>query len=274
MLQMWDEVEHQVWCQLKSGNSYFWFDNWTGFGALYHASGPDHWCDESIKYVDDVVENGAWNEGLLRKLLPEELADHIFDSITPPSDYSMKYKRWRKLETKGKFTMKFAWQYIRKRRDESKLYRFFWVKGVPFKIRFFMWRLWKAKLPLDDWFLRLGFVWNYFGAPAGIKIEGEQLVQVINEWWNKPGNTSLKEIYQAMPDGWIKCNTDGAFRGEFGGASYGVCIRDGIGDLIYAQADVVEEATNNIAEAQAILEAVRYIIQMQFPPCIIETDSS
>lgn len=91
-----------------------------------------------------------------------------------------------------------------------------------------MWRLWKAKLPLDDWFLRLGylrtsrcwccrhlkqeilahvlltspaakFVWNYFGAPVGIRIEGKQLVQVINEWWLKGGNSSLKAVYQAMP---------------------------------------------------------------------------
>ncbi|XP_075097981.1 uncharacterized protein LOC142175293 [Nicotiana tabacum] len=28
--------------------------------------GPDHLCDESIKHVEDVVENGTWNEVLLR----------------------------------------------------------------------------------------------------------------------------------------------------------------------------------------------------------------
>nr|XP_016477417.1 PREDICTED: uncharacterized mitochondrial protein AtMg00310-like [Nicotiana tabacum] len=77
MLKMRDEVEHQVWWKLKNGNSYFWCDNWTGLGALYHTSGPDHWCDDSMKYVDEVVENRAWNEMLLRELLPDELADHI-----------------------------------------------------------------------------------------------------------------------------------------------------------------------------------------------------
>ncbi|XP_070032059.1 uncharacterized protein [Nicotiana tomentosiformis] len=117
--------------------------------ALYHASGPDHWCDESIKYVDDVMENGAWNEELLRELLLEELADHILDSITPPSDYSMNDRPWWKLKTKGQFIVKSAWQYIRKKRYKSKLYMFFWVKGVPFKKSFFMWRMWKAKLPQD-----------------------------------------------------------------------------------------------------------------------------
>lgn len=102
------------------------------------------------------------------------------------------------------------------------------MKGVPSKISFFMWRLWKAKLPLDDWFLRLGyfrtsrcwccrhpkeetlshvfltspeakFVWNCIGAPVGIKTKGKQPVQVINEWWLKSGNSSMKAFYQAMP---------------------------------------------------------------------------
>ncbi|XP_075086276.1 uncharacterized protein LOC142168987 [Nicotiana tabacum] len=242
MLQMRDDVEYQVWWQLKN-----------------------------------VVKNGARNEVLLRELLPNELADHILETITPPSDLSMKDKSAR-------------------------------------------------------------YVWNYYGAPAGIRTDGKQLVQVINEWWSKPINTSLKTVYQVMPSlivwhpwkkrnsgkhgkimsinrlifqittsiqmllkvrsfkgvtsnwldlheklsqhipklrytkvlwelhlvGWIKYITDGA--------SYGFCIRDGIGDIIYAQADAVEDATNNVAEAVAILEALRYITQMQFPPCIIETN--
>ncbi|XP_075087565.1 uncharacterized protein LOC142169583 [Nicotiana tabacum] len=203
--------------------------------------------------------------------------------------------------------------------EESKLYKLFWVKGIPFKISFFMWKLWKAKVPLDDWFLRLGyfttsrcrccgnpeeetlprvfltspaarFMWNYFGAPTWIKTEGKQLVQVIDEWWSKPPNTSLKAVrrpyfkginpnwpdlhekllhhipilrytkvlWKLPLDGWIKCNTDGASRGDNGGVSYGFCIRDGIGDLIYAQADAVHDATNNIGEAHAIFEALRY----------------
>ncbi|XP_019223710.1 PREDICTED: uncharacterized protein LOC109205453 [Nicotiana attenuata] len=65
MLQMRDEVEHQIWWQLKSGNSWFLFDNWTGLGRLYHASGPDHWCDEPYKFVGEVMENGTWNGKLV-----------------------------------------------------------------------------------------------------------------------------------------------------------------------------------------------------------------
>ncbi|XP_070041101.1 uncharacterized protein [Nicotiana tomentosiformis] len=213
-----------------------------------------------------------------------------------------------------------------------------WIQGY---------HIWRKILQMRDdveyqvwWQLKNAarYVWNYYGAPAGIRLDGKQLVQVINEWWSKPINTSLKTVYQVMPSlivwhmwkkrnsgkhgkimsinrliiqittsiqmllkvrifkgvtsnwldlheklsqhmpklrytkvlwelhpvGWIKYITDGA--------SYGFCIRDGIGDIIYAHADAVEDATNNVAEAEAILEALRYITQMQFPPCIIETN--
>lgn len=73
--------------------------------------------------------------------------------------------------------------------------------------------------------------------------------------------------------GWIECNTDGVCRGDTVGASYIFCIRNGICDLKYAQADSIENVTNNIAEAQAILEALRYIIHLQFPQCLTEIDS-
>ncbi|XP_070045332.1 uncharacterized protein [Nicotiana tomentosiformis] len=299
MLQIRDEVEHQVWWQLKNGNAYFWYDNWTGLGALYHASGPDHWCDESIKYVDKVVENGAWNDVLLSQLLPDELADHILETITPPLDLSIKDKPWWKLETKRHFTVKTSRCWCCRNPKEETLPHVFLTSPAA------------------------RYVWNYYGAPSGIRTYRKQLMQLINEWWSKPVNTSLNAVYQAMPSlivwhlwkkknsgkhgksvsinrlifqnstsiqmllkvrrpgfegvtanwpdlheklsqhvpklmytkvlwelphvGWIKCNTDGACRAVNGGASYGFCIRDGIGDIIYAHADVVEDATNNVA---------------------------
>lgn len=83
-----------MWWQFKSGNSFFWYDNWTGLEALYHASGADHWSDESIRYVDEVVKNGAWNDVLLGELLPDDIADHILENITSLADYLVKDKPW------------------------------------------------------------------------------------------------------------------------------------------------------------------------------------
>ncbi|XP_059281358.1 uncharacterized protein LOC132035056 [Lycium ferocissimum] len=67
MIQARELIEHQIWWQLGMGNSQFWFDNWTGMGALYFIV---EGFDESIQNVSDVVENGNWNMTKLNSLLP------------------------------------------------------------------------------------------------------------------------------------------------------------------------------------------------------------
>ncbi|XP_070042708.1 uncharacterized protein [Nicotiana tomentosiformis] len=228
------------------------YNNWAGVGSLYHASGPDHWCDESVKNIHELIENGQWNVDMLRDVLPDELFEHIIETIQPPTFSNIQYKPWWQRESKGKLTVKSARQYVRKRKQENKLYKFIRVKGVSFKVSFFMWRLWKAKLLLDDTFRRWGYV-------------------VTSRCWCCRSTTkeTLAHVffrsllarfiwkYFSLAIGKIKCNTDGACRGN-GRASYAFFIRDGIGDLLYAQAEEIHDATNNVAE---------------LPPCVIETDS-
>lgn len=46
-----------------------------------------------------------------------------------------------------------------RRKDEPRIaYKMIWVKGLPFKIAFFMWKVWKGKLPLDDFMRRIGYL--------------------------------------------------------------------------------------------------------------------
>lgn len=46
--------------------------------------------------------------------------------------------------------IKSTWQYIRKKSDVSSTYNCIWIKGLPFKTCFFMWRLWKCRIPVDE----------------------------------------------------------------------------------------------------------------------------
>lgn len=36
MTDIREEVEHNIWWQLKGGNLIFWYDNWTKQGAVYY----------------------------------------------------------------------------------------------------------------------------------------------------------------------------------------------------------------------------------------------
>ncbi|KAK6784166.1 hypothetical protein RDI58_017620 [Solanum bulbocastanum] len=73
--------------------------------------------------------------------------------------------------------------------------------------------------------------------------------------------------------GSLKCNTDGATKGNPGPSFYGFCIRDHKGDLCYAQAGVLGQTNNVQAEARAILEALRYWVTTVDAEKVLETDS-
>ncbi|XP_019244346.1 PREDICTED: uncharacterized protein LOC109224216 [Nicotiana attenuata] len=51
MLECRDNIEHKILWQPKMGSALFWFENWTGLGALYFITPPDFLCDESVQNV-------------------------------------------------------------------------------------------------------------------------------------------------------------------------------------------------------------------------------
>ncbi|XP_070018360.1 uncharacterized protein [Nicotiana sylvestris] len=156
MLECRDLIEHQIFWQTKRGSSLFWFENWTGLGALYFLVLQDFGIDETVQNVHDVTLDGEWDVDRLFEMLPEDLAVHILEKIKPPlPQQALDMPCWM-LETRGYFSVKSAWDYTR-RRDEPRItYTMIWVKGLPFKIAFFMWKVWKAKLSLDDFLKRVG----------------------------------------------------------------------------------------------------------------------
>ena len=56
----------------------------------------------------------------------------------------------------------------------------------------------------------------------------------------------------------MKCNTDGASKGNSGESVCGFCIRNKIRDPIYAQEDKIGISMNIEAKARAIQEALRF----------------
>lgn len=99
---------------------------------------------------------------------------------------------------------------------------------MPFKIAFFMWKVWKGRIQMDDFFKRLGYclpsrcwccsepaketmshvffksfvaytVWYYFMVNAGISINGMSLQQAMAKCWIVQVVPRLKPIFQALP---------------------------------------------------------------------------
>lgn len=71
----------------------------------------------------------------------------------------------------------------------------------------------------------------------------------------------------------VKCSAGGASKGNPGRSTYGFCLRECTGDLVYAQGEEIQESTNLEAEAIAIREAITHCITVGMNQVCLETDS-
>ncbi|XP_019251178.1 PREDICTED: uncharacterized protein LOC109230104 [Nicotiana attenuata] len=219
---LWSSFMSQKYCKKLNAvivpwreGSHVWRKMLECLGALYFLVPPDFGIDDDIHNVNELVDNEVWNADRLIQLLPEDLAQHILEKIRPPAMENVLDTPFWMLETRGHFTIKTAWEYLRRRDNPRIAYKKIWVKGLSFKISFFM-KVWKAKLPLDDFMRRLGYfmpskcwccaapkeeslvhlfftsraaeiVWKFFLLRAGIVVQGLTLHQAITKCWNASG---------------------------------------------------------------------------------------
>lgn len=107
-------------------------------------------------------------------------------------------------------------------------YKDIWIKGLPFKIAFFIQKMWKEKVPVDDYIRRWGvqgpsrcwcctnpaqetmyhvflrsyitnMTWSYFFSLAGMNIQGLSLRETTLTWWNTDVGQREKEYFQGVP---------------------------------------------------------------------------
>ncbi|XP_060170720.1 uncharacterized protein LOC132601662 [Lycium barbarum] len=153
-------------------------------------------------------------------------------------------------------------------------------KAVP---AFIVWQIWKWRnnrlyggntnlnRVLYDINLNIYMLCNVQFPGLNIPSRWHQIVQFFEGY--KP--TVICRIIKWMRPalGFYKCNTDGAAKGNQGPSSAAFCIRNEEGDLVYAAAKSLTDGTNIVAEAEAIRMGLRYCVEKQRFPLLIETDS-
>lgn len=83
-----------------------------------------------------------------------------------------------------------------------------------------------------------------------------------------------KVLCELPSEGWLKVNINGASRGNPGRSSICFCMRNEFGDFVYACGKEIPENTNTMAEALAILEALRYYSQNHITRIWLQNDST
>ncbi|KAH0679931.1 hypothetical protein KY284_021016 [Solanum tuberosum] len=114
------------------------------------------------------------------------------------------------------------------------------------------------------------FIWSRFNLIAGNKGWCD-IIQLLESCHPK---ISYKIVRWSAPSPkWLKCNTDGASRGNPGPSSAAFCIRNLRGEIIVAKGFLLPNTTNMVAEARAIREGLMYFRDKKLNYIVIETDS-
>ena len=201
---------------LWDGACHFWYDNWLGSGALFlHAKVIPNLSFQNF------ITNGHWNINLLHSTMPSEKLTSILAHPVPEEGSEVEVF-WMPT-TSGKFSLQSAFGDVRQTRHKSMAFTYIWHPQIPWKVSFFMLRLFLRRLPLPDRLGKLGFqlpskcfccssasvesiehlfanghiasvVWNYFGGLCGFRCPGSFLRPRIVGWWLRLHDSETRRL--------------------------------------------------------------------------------
>nr|XP_016460879.1 PREDICTED: uncharacterized protein LOC107784288 [Nicotiana tabacum] len=270
MLECRDLIEHQIYWKPRMGSAQFWFDNWTELGALYFQVPAEFGIDEDIQNVNDLVENGLPAKKRQPKIrLQDDMGQWLTfqDILLPEEGIALEGLSLQQAITKcwtspvvpklnpvlQALPTCIAWE-LWKRRNSFKYREEVSVSRVIYRMSSTM----KALVQLKKHGLHVPKKWL-------------DLLTMMEQY--APRLKYEKVLWEFPPRGWIKVNTDGACRGNPGKSLIGLCIRDEVGDLIYAEGREISEGTNNESEAVAIVEALKKCKNLNYFHIWLQIDS-
>ncbi|KAL3377125.1 hypothetical protein AABB24_003503 [Solanum stoloniferum] len=222
-----DKMEQHIIWKINSGNSMFWWDNWTQVNSLFHIINPNHKPD-NVK-VNTYITNHQWDLDHIQYPIPIETLNLI--KGTPIGNRDTNDKAIWKLSNNGYFSCSTAFENLRKKNVASPIYNYIWIKEIPFKASFLMWRILRNKLPIDSSMSRFNInansspscsccriaqhetndhlfavsdmarqTWSQISRPLGFNITGNTVNSIVWHWWRQhPKNNLHKYIFLITP---------------------------------------------------------------------------
>ncbi|KAH0761374.1 hypothetical protein KY290_017447 [Solanum tuberosum] len=163
MIQIREDVEHNIWWQTKQG-------------ALYYVEEED----EDIE-VKEFITEGRWSSTKLRQYISEEMMKHIVETKSPKLMETDRDKAWWMGETNGDFSVKSAWENLMRKKETRDVFKHIWNKGLPLKINFFIWRIWKGRVLTNDNLPKMRINLWYSDEPDKLKII-YRILPVVITW--------------------------------------------------------------------------------------------
>ncbi|XP_049399717.1 uncharacterized protein LOC125863742 [Solanum stenotomum] len=218
-------VESHIQWKIRNGSCSFWWDNWLGVGPLaQYTTASNRFNNEP---VSDFIEEGQWNMNKVIQSAPPGQVHNILSTQLQLQNGQPDLAVWNP-NTSGQFTVSFAWNCIREKREKTKFNTCTWQKNIPFKCSFLLWRAIRGKLPTNEKLASFGIepsechcchspgtdtiehifnsgnfaknVWKFFATALGIQTDPLPLRNMIMRWWSlNHNNEAHKLILQSTP---------------------------------------------------------------------------
>lgn len=95
-----------------------------------------------------MIVNGDWDKQKVLSYVLAKMAGFIIDKIKLVTE-GISDKPWSTENYKGQFTVKSAYNTPRCKKNKHDWFKI-WSKVIPYKISFFLWRVFKERIPTDD----------------------------------------------------------------------------------------------------------------------------
>ncbi|KAH0761423.1 hypothetical protein KY290_017496 [Solanum tuberosum] len=209
MLQARDDMDQEIWWEVRNGHSSIWYDNWTQLGSLNYWLPISHSIDENFEEVKQFKEDDGWNYTLIENMCTEQVSQQVHNVLKNVQWSEERDKPWWMPNQNGKFSVKSAWEIFRQRKEKKENIMCIWEKGIPFRISFLLWRIWFQRIPIGEvletfqhLFMQCPIskdLWSLFAGAAGVQGPFVQIKQTLDKWWKSDCVAKLKPLFRAVP---------------------------------------------------------------------------
>nr|XP_016436823.1 PREDICTED: uncharacterized protein LOC107762942 [Nicotiana tabacum] len=299
MLKIRHKAEENIRCEIQKGNCSFWWDNWTGKGALANIlQGSGRFSKVQVK---DFIINGEWTIVKLNDVLPVHIMDSVAQlDIGDPNEDDFPVEIVQHVFNSSKAAI-FIWNNIgnafgikHQQKPIIATFKRWWETTANNKVHNQMlqiaptticWELWKQrntckyekqkKFQLNS--MRHQITWTLKTAISNMvpgeytQMEWPLLCDKVERL--RPYQKWIQVTWESPLAGTIKVNTDGSFYKESGKAGIGGVVRNSQGDLIAAFSIHISCDDHTIVEAKAAEFGGKWCSQNGYTNFSIELDS-